>query len=69
MASLWYEALAAYDPSLAVDRVEKFARSGIDEFVQYLQLARIHQEKSAIRASWQRDEDDEDRRTAACGWS
>lgn len=62
MASLWYEALAAYDPSLVVDRVEKFARSGIDEFVQYLQLARIHQEKSAIRASWQRDEDDGDRR-------
>lgn len=62
MASLWYEALAAYDPSLAVDRVEKFARSGIDEFVQYLQLARNHQERAAIRASWQRDAEEEKRR-------
>ncbi len=42
MASLWYEALAAYDPSLPVDRVDKFALSGIDEFVHYLQLARNH---------------------------
>ena len=62
MASLWYEALAAYDPSLPVDRVEKFARSGIDEFVQYLQLARNHQERAAIRASWQRDDDEEVRK-------
>lgn len=62
MASLWYEALAAYDPSLAVDRVEKFARSGIDEFVQYLQLARNHQERAAIRASWQRDAEEDKRR-------
>ncbi|MCC6426643.1 MAG: AAA family ATPase [Phycisphaerales bacterium] len=62
MASLWYEALAAHDPSLAVDRVEKFARSGIDEFVQYLQLARNHQERAAIRASWQRDDEEDERR-------
>jgi len=62
MASLWYEALAAHDPSLAVDRVEKFARSGIYDFVRYLQLARNHQDKSAIRASWQRDEDEHERR-------
>lgn len=62
MASLWYEALKAYDPSLGVDRVEKFARSGIDEFVTYLQLARNHQERAAIRVAWQRDEEEGERR-------
>lgn len=58
MASLWYEALGAYAHSLPVDRVEKFARSGINEFIQYLQLARNHQERAAIRSSWQRDNAD-----------
>lgn len=62
MASLWYQALAAHDPLLAVDRVEKFARSGTDEFLKYLWLAKNHQERLAVRVAWQRDDTDAGRR-------
>jgi hypothetical protein len=60
MASPWFEALSVQYPDLQVEQVEKFARGGIDEFVQYLQRARSHQETTAIRVAWQRDEDDAD---------
>lgn len=58
MASPWFEALSVQYPGLHVEQVERFARGGIDEFVQYLQRARLHQETTAIRVAWQRDEKD-----------
>lgn len=57
MASPWFEALSVHYPSLPVEQVERFARGSIDEFLQYLQRARDHQETTAVRAGWQRDED------------
>jgi len=59
MASPWFEALSVQYPTLRVELVERFARGGIDEFLQYLQRAKEHQETTAIRAAWQRDEADE----------
>ncbi len=59
MASPWFEALSVQSPDLQVEQVERFACGGIDEFIRYLQRARSHQETTAIRVAWQRDEENQ----------
>ncbi len=68
MASPWFEALTVPYPDLPVDQVERFARGSIDEFVQYLRRAKSHQETTAIRVAWQRDEADQEPHVADGVW-
>jgi len=68
MASPWYEALSVQYPDLHVERVEKFARGGIDEFIQYLQHARSHLETTSIRVAWQRDDGNDEGPASAGVW-
>ncbi|MBX3404590.1 MAG: AAA family ATPase [Phycisphaeraceae bacterium] len=68
MASPWFEALSVPFPDLPVDQIERFARGSIDEFVQYLRRAKTHQETTAIRVAWQRDDADQEQQSANGVW-